>query len=336
MAKYSKLVAFGRKISRIGALSARRPKIGASVPSLPAGARRRRREPPQDASSAGGGPPFRPVSRPLPSAENSVRIFFFGRKSGRGSRSGNVWGVRRPPRWTITMGSGLFSIEKAAARNSVSPASPLRMSANVGNRRVCAADRAAFPGGGRIVERRRRRDGFEGAGGPAGVRTRAFPAVPAHRKGGAGTVRRVADDADGSFTNGSNRESPATGPASGRGTGWGDARLLLEGDVEMRGVFESALEAISWQVSAELVSSSLLLLIFSSSRYCAGRTRRTAGRAGGTASSSCRWRGDLLAGEIVVEVVLHDDLRLVELCGDLHVFECGLHVLGVRRIPAAG
>ena len=33
--------------------------------------------------------------------------------------------------------------------------------------------------------------------------------------------------------------------------------------------------------------------------------------------------------EVAVEVVLHDDLRLVELCGDLHVFECGLHVLGV-------
>lgn len=74
----------------------------------------------------------------------------------------------------------------------------------------------------------------------------------------------------------------------------------------------------------------MLLLIFSSSRYCAGanptycrKSRRNPRVAHADA------RGDLLAGEVAVEVVLHDDLRLVELRGDLHVFECGLHVLGV-------
>ena len=154
----------------------------------------------------------------------------FRRKSRRGSRSGNVCresAVRLAgrSRWIGVF----FPSKKAAARNrSVPlPVHPLRMSANVGNRRVCAAaDRAAFPG--RRADRRtqRRRDGFERCRQPGRVRTRAFSCGSAQRfrligKGRAGTVRRVADDADGSFTNGSNRESPATGPASGRGTGWG-------------------------------------------------------------------------------------------------------------------
>ena len=131
--------------------------------------------------------------------------FSFRRKRRRGSRSGNVCresAVRLAgrSRWIGVF----FPSKKAAARNrSVPlPVHPLRMSANVGNRRVCAAaDRAAFPGQGK----------------DAGV----FPRFRLIGKGRAGTVRRVADDADGSFTNGSNRESPATGPASGRGTGWG-------------------------------------------------------------------------------------------------------------------
>lgn len=156
--------------------------------------------------------------------------FSFRRKSRRGSRSGNVCresAVRLAgrSRWIGVF----FPSKKAAVRNrSVPlPVHPLRMSANVGNRRVCAAaDRAAFPG--RRADRRtqRRRDGFERCRQPGRVRTRAFSCGSAQRsrhigKGRAGAVRRVADDADGSFTNGSNRESPATGPASGRGTGWG-------------------------------------------------------------------------------------------------------------------
>lgn len=153
----------------------------------------------------------------------------FRRKSRRGSRSGNVGS---PPSASLDDhdGSGSFFHRKKAAARSRSvplPVHPLRMSANVGNRRVCAAaDRAAFPG--RRADRRtqRRRDGFERCRQPGRVRTRAFSRGSAQRsrhigKGRAGAVRRVADDADGSFTNGSNRESPATGPASGRGTGWG-------------------------------------------------------------------------------------------------------------------
>gem|GEM_PF-2764479 len=210
-----------------GALSARRPKIGASVPSLPAGARRRRREPPRDASRAEARR-FGRSPRPLPSAENSVRIFFSEKEPERiAERECRESAVRLAgrSRWI-----GVFFPSKRAAARSRSvplPVHPLRMSANVGNRRVCAAaDRAAFPG--RRADRRtqRHRDGFERCRQPGRVRTRAFSCGSAQRsrhigKGRAGAVRRVADDADGSFTNGSNRESPATGPASGRGTGWG-------------------------------------------------------------------------------------------------------------------
>lgn len=177
---------------------------------------------------AGGGLPFRPVSAASPFRGKFRSHFLFGERAGE-DRGAGVQGVRRPPRWTITMDRGLFSIEKAAARSrSVPlPVHPLRMSANVGNRRVCAAaDRAAFPGKRADLRMQRRRDGFERCRQPGRVRTRAFSCGSAQRfrligKGRAGTVRRVADDADGSFTNGSNRESPATGPASGRGTGWG-------------------------------------------------------------------------------------------------------------------
>lgn len=192
-----------------------------------AGARRRRREPPRDASRAEARR-FGRSPRPLPSAENSVRIFFSEKEperiAGRECRESAVRLAGRS-RWI-----GVFFPSKKAAARSRSvplPVHPLRMSANVGNRRVCAAaDRAAFPG--RRADRRtqRRRDGFERCRQPGRVRTRAFSCGSAQRfrligKGRAGTVRRVADDADGSFTNGSNRESPATGPASGRGTGWG-------------------------------------------------------------------------------------------------------------------
>lgn len=155
--------------------------------------------------------------------------FSFRRKSRRESRSGNAGS---PPSASLDDhdGSGSFFHRKKQRREADPfplPVHPLRMSANVGNCRVCAAaDRAAFPG--RRADRRtqRRRDGFERCRQPGRVRTRAFSCGSAQRfrligKGRAGTVRRVADDADGSFTNGSNRESPATGPASGRGTGWG-------------------------------------------------------------------------------------------------------------------
>ena len=167
------------------------------------------------------GHPFRP-------AENSVRIFFSEKEPERiAERECRESAVRLAgrSRWI-----GVFFPSKRAAARSRSvplPVHPLRMSANVGNRRVCAAaDRAAFPG--RRADRRtqRHRDGFERCRQPGRVRTRAFSCGSAQRsrhigKGRAGAVRRVADDADGSFTNGSNRESPATGPASGRGTGWG-------------------------------------------------------------------------------------------------------------------
>lgn len=191
------------------------------------GARRRRREPPRDASRAEARR-FGRSPRPLPSAENSVRIFFSEKEPERiAERECRESAVRLAgrSRWI-----GVFFPSKRAAARSRSvplPVHPLRMSANVGNRRVCAAaDRAAFPG--RRADRRtqRHRDGFERCRQPGRVRTRAFSCGSAQRsrhigKGRAGAVRRVADDADGSFTNGSNRESPATGPASGRGTGWG-------------------------------------------------------------------------------------------------------------------
>ena len=155
--------------------------------------------------------------------------FSFRRKSRRGSRGGSAGS---PPSASLGDhdGSGSFFPSKKAAARSRSvplPVHPLRMSANVGNRRVCAAaDRAAFPGKRADRRTQRRRDGFERCRQPGRVRTRAFSRGSAQRfrligKGRAGAVRRVADDADGSFTNGSNRESPATGPASGRGTGWG-------------------------------------------------------------------------------------------------------------------
>ena len=161
-------------------------------------------------------------------SENSVRIFFSEKEPERiAERECRESAVRLAgrSRWI-----GVFFPSKRAAARSRSvplPVHPLRMSANVGNRRVCAAaDRAAFPG--RRADRRtqRHRDGFERCRQPGRVRTRAFSCGSAQRsrhigKGRAGAVRRVADDADGSFTNGSNRESPATGPASGRGTGWG-------------------------------------------------------------------------------------------------------------------
>lgn len=167
--------------------------------------------------------------RPLPSAENSVRIFFSEKEPERiAERECRESAVRLAgrSRWIGVF----FPSKKAAARSRSAPplpVHPLRMSANVGNRRVCAAaDRAAFPGKRADLRMQRRRDGFERCRQPGRVRTRAFSCGSAQRfrligKGRAGAVRRVADDADGSFTNGSNRESPATGPASGRGTGWG-------------------------------------------------------------------------------------------------------------------
>ena len=148
----------------------------------------------------------------------------FRRKSRRGSRAG-MQGVRRPPRWTITMDRGLFSIEKSSGAKPIrSPAGA--SAAYVRERRKSQGLRGSRP----------RRFSREAGGSSNAASPRRFREVPAARqgkdagvfprfrligKGRAGAVRRVADDADGSFTNGSNRESPATGPASGRGTGWG-------------------------------------------------------------------------------------------------------------------
>ena len=158
-----------------GALSARRPKIGASVPSLPAGARRRRREPPRDASRAEARR-FGRSPRPLPFRGKFRSHFLFGERAGE-DRGAGMQGVRRPPRWTITMDRGLFPSKKQRREADPFPCRCIR--------RVCprtseiagfarAADRAAFPG--RRADRRtqRRRDGFERCRQPGRVRTRAF------------------------------------------------------------------------------------------------------------------------------------------------------------------
>ena len=150
----------------------------------------------------------------------------FRRKSRRGSRSGNVCresAVRLAgrSRWIGVF----FPSKKAAARSrSVPPAGA--SAAYVRERRKLQGLRGSRP----------RRFSREAGGSSNAASPRRFREVPAARqgkdagvfprfrligKGRAGTVRRVADDADGSFTNGSNRASPATGPASGRGTGWG-------------------------------------------------------------------------------------------------------------------
>lgn len=150
----------------------------------------------------------------------------FRRKSRRGSRSGNVCresAVRLAgrSRWIGVF----FPSKKAAARSrSVPPAGA--SAAYVRERRKSQGLRGSRP----------RRFSREAGGSSNAASPRRFREVPAARqgkdagvfprfrligKGRAGAVRRVADDADGSFTNGSNRESPATGPASGRGTGWG-------------------------------------------------------------------------------------------------------------------
>ena len=149
----------------------------------------------------------------------------FRRKSRRGSRGGNAGS---PPcrlagrsRWIGVF----FPSKKAAARSRLrSPAGA--SAAYVRERRKSQGLRGSRP----------RRFSREAGGSSNAASPRRFREVPAARqgkdagvfprfrligKGRAGAVRRVADDADGSFTNGSNRESPATGPASGRGTGWG-------------------------------------------------------------------------------------------------------------------
>ena len=151
--------------------------------------------------------------------------FSFRRKSRRGSRSGNVCresAVRLAgrSRWIGVF----FPSKKAAAKPIRSPAGA--SAAYVRERRKSQGLRGSRP----------RRFSREAGGSSNAASPRRFREVPAARqgkdagvfprfrligKGRAGTVRRVADDADGSFTNGSNRESPATGPASGRGTGWG-------------------------------------------------------------------------------------------------------------------
>ena len=150
--------------------------------------------------------------------------FLFGERAGE-DRGAGMQGVRRPPRWTITMDRGLFSIEKSSGAKPIrSPAGA--SAAYVRERRKSQGLRGSRP----------RRFSREAGGSSNAASPRRFREVPAARqgkdagvfprfrligKGRAGAVRRVADDADGSFTNGSNRESPATGPASGRGTGWG-------------------------------------------------------------------------------------------------------------------
>lgn len=152
--------------------------------------------------------------------------FSFRRKSRRGSRSGNVCresAVRLAgrSRWIGVF----FSIEKSSGAEPIrSPAGA--SAAYVRERRKSQGLRGS----------RTRRFSREAGGSSNAASPRRFREVPAARqgkdagvfprfrligKGRAGAVRRVADDADGSFTNGSNRESPATGPASGRGTGWG-------------------------------------------------------------------------------------------------------------------
>lgn len=171
-------------------------------------------------------PPFRPGFRGLSLPRKIPFAFSFRRKSRRGSRSGNVCresAVRLAgrSRWIGVF----FPSKKAAARNrSVPPAGA--SAAYVRERRKSQGLRGSRP----------RRFSREAGGSSNAASPRRFREVPAARqgkdagvfprfrligKGRAGTVRRVADDADGSFTNGSNRESPATGPASGRGTGWG-------------------------------------------------------------------------------------------------------------------
>ena len=173
---------------------------------------------------AGGGPPFRPVSAASPFRGKFRSHFLFGERAGE-DRGAGMQGVRRPPRWTITMDRGLFSIEKSSGAKPIrSPAGA--SAAYVRERRKSQGLRGSRP----------RRFSREAGGSSNAASPRRFREVPAARqgkdagvfprfrligKGRAGAVRRVADDADGSFTNGSNRESPATGPASGRGTGWG-------------------------------------------------------------------------------------------------------------------
>ena len=170
------------------------------------------------------GPPFRPVSAASPFRGKFRSHFLFGERAGE-DRGAGMQGVRRPPRWTITMDRGLFSIEKSSGAKPIrSPAGA--SAAYVRERRKSQGLRGSRP----------RRFSREAGGSSNAASPRRFREVPAARqgkdagvfprfrligKGRAGAVRRVADDADGSFTNGSNRESPATGPASGRGTGWG-------------------------------------------------------------------------------------------------------------------
>ena len=194
------------------------------IRSVPAG----RSEAPETRTAAGrfagGGPPFRPVSAASPFRGKFRSHFLFGERAGE-DRGAGMQGVRRPPRWTITMDRGLFSIEKSSGAKPIrSPAGA--SAAYVRERRKSQGLRGSRP----------RRFSREAGGSSNAASPRRFREVPAARqgkdagvfprfrligKGRAGAVRRVADDADGSFTNGSNRESPATGPASGRGTGWG-------------------------------------------------------------------------------------------------------------------
>ena len=150
--------------------------------------------------------------------------FSFRRKSRRGSRGGSAGS---PPSASLDDhdGSGSFFHRKSSGAKPIrSPAGA--SAAYVRERRKSQGLRGSRP----------RRFSREAGGSSNAASPRRFREVPAARqgkdagvfprfrligKGRAGAVRRVADDADGSFTNGSNRESPATGPASGRGTGWG-------------------------------------------------------------------------------------------------------------------
>ena len=173
------------------------------------------------------GHPFRPCRPERGAGDANRRGTLRGRRPAvsAGLRGAGMQGVRRPPRWTITMDRGLFSIEKSSGAKPIrSPAGA--SAAYVRERRKSQGLRGSRP----------RRFSREAGGSSNAASPRRFREVPAARqgkdagvfprfrligKGRAGAVRRVADDADGSFTNGSNRESPATGPASGRGTGWG-------------------------------------------------------------------------------------------------------------------
>ena len=98
----------------------------------------------------------------------------------------------------------------------------------------------------------------------------------------------------------------------------------------MRGVFESALEGDLLAGERRIGQQFLALVDFQFQQILRrGEPDVLPEEPAEPRVAHADARGDLLAGEVAVEVVLHDDLRLVELCGDLHVFECGLHVLGV-------